>query len=616
MFSCLFAATHPPASAENASPSAPEPPTPAQPAAAAVPEPIPAQTPLLVGAHYFPGWRQGSQSIGWEVIAPWPEREPVLGWYDEGDPDVADWEIKWALEHGLSFFVYCWYRNSQGGPVEMRLGHAIHDGLFRARYRDRFKFCIMWENQSRGRSGVASEADLMENLLPYWIETYFSHPSYLKIDGKPILFVYRPEYLIDDLGSEAAARTAVGKMREACRAAGFEGLTLLGEYRGTQAKPLERMKALGFDYSFPYCWPLPGNPAPEQAVDAQVGMWKTRRELGVLPDIVTVSMGWDSRPWHPSSTIWRLPPDDFRRACEQARSFVAAAPETCLSSRMILLDNWNEYGEGHYIAPHREHGFGYLDAVRAALTDTKGDHADLAPKDVGLGPYDSLYRAWQDRQTRCRRIVTAPGHDQPGLVAWWRFDESDGDDVAVDSSGNGLGGMADDVRREPGRSGRAMRCDGGSVSVSNDPRFTQPGHLSITAWIRTDSPEQTDRWFVNCSHSGGATGYRLGVSDGRLRWGVPITPWSHHLSATRPLPAGRWVHVAAVYDGRTIQLFMDGEPAGTAERSGPINPTTGPLVLGNFSTGHAAHFIGLVDEIRLWSRALPPEEIIRLAAED
>ena len=61
---------------------------------------------------------------------------------------------------------------------------------------------------------------------------------------------------------------------------------------------------------------------------------------------------------------------------------------------MLLLDNWNEWGEGHYIAPYREYGFGYLDAVRKVFSSAAGPHVDLIPEDIGLGPYDTAYRAW------------------------------------------------------------------------------------------------------------------------------------------------------------------------------------------------------------------------------
>jgi hypothetical protein len=55
---------------------------------------------------------------------------------------------------------------------------------------------------------------------------------------------------------------------------------------------------------------------------------------------------------------------------------------------MILVEAWNEWGEGSYIEPHQQFGFGYLDAIREVFTDAPKAHADTTPADVGLGPYD------------------------------------------------------------------------------------------------------------------------------------------------------------------------------------------------------------------------------------
>ena len=71
-----------------------------------VPVPHPVRGPYEVGAYYFPGWQTSSQ---WQPIRRFPERKPVLGWYREGAPEVADWHIKWAVEHGITFFAYDWY---------------------------------------------------------------------------------------------------------------------------------------------------------------------------------------------------------------------------------------------------------------------------------------------------------------------------------------------------------------------------------------------------------------------------------------------------------------------------------------------------------------------------
>jgi hypothetical protein len=280
--------------------------------------------------------------------------------------------------------------------VTTQFASAIHDALLKSKFVDKIKFTIMWENQSRGRAGVADEKDLMTNLFPFWVQNYFKHPSYLKIDNKPILFIYRPEFLIDDLGGAANVAKAMDRLRQASREAGFDGLYLLGEYRGLDPNHLKLMKQLGLDYSFAYCWHVTNNPTPEQAIQTQMQYIRKTQELGILPQVVTVSQAWSG--WRDEGSIWKIPPREFETLLGRAKEFIATLPPAELGSRMLLLDNWNEWGEGHYIAPYREYGFGYLDAVRKVFSDATEPHLDLIPEDIGFGPYDSAYRAWMNRQ--------------------------------------------------------------------------------------------------------------------------------------------------------------------------------------------------------------------------
>lgn len=355
-----------------------------------IPDPEPVKTSLLIGAHHCPLWEADKPEM-WDQVVKHPERTPLLGFYSQENPDIADWETKWAVEHGVSFFVYCWYRNGQGGPVKTRFSSAIHDALFRSRFVDRMRFTIMWENQARGVAGVADERDLLENLLPYWMENYFRHPSYLKIDNRPLLFIYRPEFLVQDLGGVEQVRSAFDAMRAACRRAGFDGLYLLGEYRGLDANHLKLMKSLGLDYTFAYCWHVQDNPDPARAIAVQLDAIRRTRELGILPEVVTVSQGWSG--WHDEGSIWKIPPAEYRELLVKAKELVATFPATELGGKLLLLDNWNEWSEGHYIAPHREYGFGYLDAVREVFApDAPAEHTDLVPQDLGRGPYDTAYR--------------------------------------------------------------------------------------------------------------------------------------------------------------------------------------------------------------------------------
>jgi hypothetical protein len=114
-------------------------------------------------------------------------------------------------------------------------------------------------------------------------------------------------------------------------------------------------------------------------------------------------MGWDPLPWQDNSpdapwlspeqmTRWRLTAEEYRTLLERVKGEMDTLPPTSLGRRMLLLDNWNEWGEGHYIAPHAQYGFGYLQAVREVFTRKDNTPNYRLPQDLGLGPYDSLYR--------------------------------------------------------------------------------------------------------------------------------------------------------------------------------------------------------------------------------
>jgi hypothetical protein len=384
-----------------------------------VPEPVPAKTgKYALWTHYCPLWKQGTH-YGWRMIEPWPERKPVLGWYNEGDPEVADWHIKYWLEHGITGVVYCWYRTNLNGPVKQTLGHAIHDGLLKARYVDRIKFSIMWENGCG--QGVGGVDDLMQNVLPFWIENYFSHPSYLRVEGKPLLYIWVPQNVTKHLGGSDKVRETFARMRAVCRAKGLGGLYLAGCVGGEDRGAIEAMAREGWDATSAYgaAWRQPpvvrtegdfvGAPF-EGFIDQQEEIWAFKSKLRLLPDATAAMMGWDSRPWKETPFFWsENTPEKFRRLCEKAKARMDSGATFGPLANTAIFCCYNEFGEGHYIEPTRGYGFSYLDAIRDVFGDGPKKHFDLAPQDVGLGPYDSWYQA-------ARR--TEPSANAPQPTAW------------------------------------------------------------------------------------------------------------------------------------------------------------------------------------------------------
>jgi uncharacterized repeat protein (TIGR01451 family) len=397
-----------------------------------VPEPKPVRGATEVGVYYFPGWNRWSQ---WQPIQDFPERKPVLGWYREGDPAVADWQIKWAVEHGITFFAYDWYW-SQGAR---QLEHGLHDAFFKARYRHLLKFCLLWANHNPPRS--SSPEDCLA-VTRYWIANYFRRPEHLMLDGKPVVIIFSTDRLTSDLGS-ANVKRAFEAMRAECRQAGLAGLYLIACVGN--AGQARQAAEEGYDAVTAYNWPGLGLASGEKRgpfdtlLEGYRRNWQHILEQAPIPLLLPVCGGWDSRPWHGDNNLVRYgrTPDLFKRHLLDAKALLQTNRPSPVANA-ILIEAWNEWGEGSYLEPHKEFGFGYLDAIRQVFTEAPREHTDLAPADVGLGPYE-LPR-------------------DPGFQTAWDFDRGD--------EGWGATMQMTDVRATAGV--LAARTTG------NDPAFFGP----------------------------------------------------------------------------------------------------------------------------------------------
>ena len=381
-----------------------------------VPEPQPATSKMIVAAHYYAAWKYGAARIheGFNDLAKdYPERTPLIGYYDEENPEVCDWEIKWAVEHGINCFIHCWYRNPEniGKPItanDLRCGHGIHEALFNAKYQNYIKFAIMFEASSRW--ACTDEEDMLANLMPFWTETYFKHGNYLIIDNKPVLFVYNQARLTKDVWPDPAdQKRTFDKCREYACKCGFDGMIFAKCGPDFNENGYYDALARGYDFGFNYTngyGPVPheiGKYPPEADVMAgQLDVLERHFTYDPGYYIATVSCFWDTKPrttqrWidlgyhYDLGRAWHLSPDNYRKLIRAMLDRIEKLPEDAWGRRIFMIDNWNEWDEGHFVAPSHQFGYRYLQAIREELTlrDNLPDYR--TPQDQGFTGYNKSW---------------------------------------------------------------------------------------------------------------------------------------------------------------------------------------------------------------------------------
>jgi len=308
------------------------------------------------------------------------------------------------------------------------------------------------------------------------------------------------------------------------------------------------------------------------ALDAQVRDAVGKSEFGKALEILESSLARRSTPG------WKDALDRKKKEVEAAR----------------------EAAEGKALAPAqdalRRRAWGEVKRIRAE-TARKGDARSIEALDRAL----------------------AEASASIGLVAWWPFDESEGT-AASDASGRGHEGRVRgkaDWRPSGGRSGGAIAFDGSStyVVVENRDDLNMTGALTLAAWCRADDWNTNRRILQKGSTD---NQYRLTIDQKKYDSEDRVFRFDLKNAGTLDLDlpaAGEWLHVAATFDGNTMKVYFNGTLAGDKPASGRIAVTGNPLIIGNKREGAPPGdlFSGLLDEVRIYDRALTAEEVAALA---
>jgi hypothetical protein len=223
-------------------------------------------------------------------------------------------------------------------------------------------------------------------------------------------------------------------------------------------------------------------------------------------------------------------------------------------------------------------------------------------------------------------LPATAGADGFPLAGWWPMNEGSGQ-VIHDWSGHGnngtLGNSAGADDQDPAWirglfTGSALSFGGNDLVRIPDSASLEPANVTVAAWIRGSSSPGQFRYVVGKGATGCLSGsYGLYTSqNGGLAFytGNGTNDFARSPEAPATIWDGKWHHAAGTFDGSTVRLFIDGIEVGHGTPSStPIayNPPEGGGVIGDYGGTCDLFFIGDVDGVQIWSRALPVADIWR-----
>ncbi len=211
-----------------------------------------------------------------------------------------------------------------------------------------------------------------------------------------------------------------------------------------------------------------------------------------------------------------------------------------------------------------------------------------------------------------------------GLVAHFTLDG-----VLSNEVNKGKGGEMEDgaATFAAGRVGQAAMFDGKRFIDANSTTATSANfgyfdRFTLSAWVW---PESDGAILTRTKDESKETGWGIWLVDGKVQVNL-VKRWlddSLRLETTAKLKSGQWHHVAVTYDGNPIpegvRVFVNGDSQNLRVNLDMLNQDfmarNEPLRIGA-GGGPAPRFKGLIDEARVYDRALRPEEAIALAAPD
>ncbi len=197
--------------------------------------------------------------------------------------------------------------------------------------------------------------------------------------------------------------------------------------------------------------------------------------------------------------------------------------------------------------------------------------------------------------------------NQDSLAGLWTFEEGEGNKTK-DFSGNGNDGeLLGDPAWVEGKFGNAVQFDGSnSVDCGDSRSLDIDGEaLTLLAWVKPTTTQGLDG--IIEKECGANAGYNLYLDGGKIHFRM-FASGNVAVDAVDKVPNNSWSHIAAVYDGSKMKVYVDGEFNAERDQSGNITTNDIKLAIGA-SSECGRGYDGAVDEVAVLNIALTEDEI-------
>lgn len=304
-----------------------------------------------------------------------PHVPSELGFYDLRIPEVRGQQASLAREYGVSGFCYYYYWFNGKRLLSRPLDEILATG------QPDFPFCLCWANENWTRTWdgqdshvlIAQNHSLEDDIA--FIQGLFPalrDSRYIRIDGKPLILVYKVGLLPD------AAQT-VRAWRDQSRVAGIGEIYLAYVHNNTNPRLNDDPKTIGFDAAveFPPSGKGVRSPVPRRLLNVKF--------RGLCYDYVATMKNFMLARCPPYLFFRGVMPswDNTARRQDSGHIFLDSSPEAYAhwlesaaewtarmhvgDERLLFINAWNEWAEGNHLEPDKKNGRAYLEATRTVM---------------------------------------------------------------------------------------------------------------------------------------------------------------------------------------------------------------------------------------------------------